>query len=148
MSGAPDALILFASSDYDAATLLQVLDSELSPAILVGSSSAGEFAHDSAGIGSASALAIRSSEMKFASGIGHGVSRDGRSAARELVSGFEGLDGEYPYRAALVMSDALAGHAEALVEELTLRTAGRYVLACGGSGDDARFAKTHVFLGT
>ena len=148
MDGAPDVLLVFASSAYDSVALLQALQDAIAPGILVGSSSAGEFTHGTAGVGSASALAIRSDDLKFAVGIGHGVSRDGRTAAREMISGFKGLDGEHPYRAALVMSDALAGHAEALVEELTLRTSGRYVLAGGGSGDDAQFAKTHVFLGT
>lgn len=148
MDGPPDALLVFASSAYDSVALLQALQAAVAPGILVGSSSAGEFTHGNAGVGSASALAIRSDDLKFAVGIGHGVSRDGRGAAREMISGFEGLDSEYPYRAALVMSDALAGHAEALVEELTLRTSGRYVLAGGGAGDDARFARTHVFLGT
>ena len=148
MDGKPDVLLVFASSAYDNVALLQALQDAVAPGILVGSSSAGEFTHGTAGVGSASALAIRSPDLKFAVGIGHGVSRDGRSAAREMISGFKGLDGEYPYRAALVMSDALAGHAEALVEELTLRTSGRYVLAGGGAGDDAQFAKTHVFLGT
>ena len=148
MEGKPDVLLVFASSAYDDIALLRALQEGVAPGILVGSSSAGEFTHGKAGTGSVSALAIRSSDLKFAVGIGHGVSRDGRTAAREMISGFEGLDSEYPYRAALVMSDALAGHAEALVEELTLRTSGRYVLAGGGSGDDAQFAKTHVFLGT
>ncbi len=148
MDAPPDALVVFASSAYDPATLLREIQASVKPGILVGSSSAGEFTHAKAGTGTVSALAIRSDDLKFAVGIGHGVSQDGRSAARELVSSFEGLDSDYPYRAALVMSDALAGHADALVEELTLRTAGRYVLAGGGSGDDARFAKTHVFLGS
>jgi hypothetical protein len=148
LSGAADAVILFASSAFDYAELLQGLEAACSPAILVGSSSAGEFTHGTAGTGTASALAIRSPHLKFSVGIGHGISRDGRSAARELVSGFQGLDSDFPYRAALVMSDALAGHAEALVEELTLRTSGRYVLAGGGAGDDARFLRTHVFNGT
>lgn len=148
MDGPPDALVLFASSAYDAQALLAELKDLVQPGILVGSSSAGEFTHASAGIGSASALAIRSKELKFAVGVGHGVSQDGRNAAREVVSGFQGLDSDYPHRAALVMSDALAGHADALVEELTLRTSGRYVLAGGGAGDDARFAETRVFLGT
>lgn len=148
LDGPPDALLVFASSAYDSAALLEELQASLTPGIMVGSSSAGEFTHGTAGIGTASALAIRSPDLKFAVGIGHGVSLDGRSAARDLLSGFQGLDSEFPYRAALVMSDALAGHAEALVEELTLRTSGRYVLAGGGAGDDARFAKTHVFLGT
>ena len=50
--------------------------------LLVFASSAGEFTHGTAGVGTASALAIRSSDLKFAVGIGHGVSRDGRTAAR------------------------------------------------------------------
>lgn len=148
IDGPPDALVVFASSAYDATTLLRELQASVCPRILVGSSSAGEFAHGNAGVGTASALAIRSADLQFAVGIGHGVSRDGRSAALELVSGFKGLDSDYPHRAALVMTDALAGHAEALVEELTLRTSGRYVLAGGGAGDDARFARTYVFVGT
>ncbi|WP_345294793.1 FIST signal transduction protein [Luteimonas vadosa] len=148
LDGAPDALILFASSAFDFSVLLEGLQAACSPVLLVGSSSAGEFTHGTAGTGTASALAIRSQHLKFSVGVGHGISRDGRAAARELVSGFQGLDGEHPYRAALVMSDALAGHAEALVEELTLRTSGRYVLAGGGAGDDARFLRTHVFHGT
>lgn len=147
IDGPPDALVVFASSAYDAAALLQELQASLRPGIMVGASSAGEFTDVDAGIGTVSALAIRSSDLKFAAGIGHGVSRDGRNAAREVVAGFQGLHSDYPHRAALVMSDALAGHAEALVEELTLRTSGRYVLAGGGAGDDAHFAKTHVFLG-
>ena len=148
LDGTPDVLLVFASSEYDDRALLRALQAEVAPGLLVGSSSAGEFTHGTAGVGTVSALAIRSSEMKFAATVGHQVSRDGRGAARELVSGFHGLDSDYPYRAALVITDALAGHAEALVEELTLRTSGRYVLAGGGAGDDARFAKTHVFLGT
>jgi hypothetical protein len=147
-AGAPDVLVVFASSAYDDRGLLRELDRALTPGIMVGSSSAGEFTHASAGVGTASALAIWSDELVFGAGLGHGVSRDGRSAARAVLSGFKGLDSDYPFRAGLVITDALAGHAEALVEELTLGTSGRYVLAGGGAGDDAKFATTHVFLGT
>ena len=147
LEGAPDVLLVFASSAYDDRALLRELQAAVAPGILVGSSSAGEFTHGTAGVGTVSALAIRSSELKFSASIGHGVSQDGRGAARALVAGFQGLDSDYPHRAALVITDALAGHAEALVEELTLRTSGRYVLAGGGAGDDARFEKTHVYLG-
>ena len=46
------------------------------------------------------------------------------------------------------MTDALAGHTDALVEELTLATGGNYRFFGGGAGDDGRFQKTHVFAGT
>jgi hypothetical protein len=47
-----------------------------------------------------------------------------------------------------VMTDALAGHTDALVEELTIATGGNYRFFGGGAGDDGRFQKTHVFAGT
>jgi hypothetical protein len=53
-----------------------------------------------------------------------------------------------PYRSALVMTDALAGHADAVVEELTVATQGNYRFFGGGAGDDGAFSKTHVFAGT
>jgi len=46
------------------------------------------------------------------------------------------------------MTDALAGHADAVVEELTVATRGNYSFFGGGAGDDGRFQKTHVFAGT
>jgi hypothetical protein len=148
MTGAPDAVVVFASSAFDYEALLQELKARCHPKLLVGSSSAGEFTDARRGTGSASALAIRSDEIVLSVSIGKGISQDARAAAREMVAGFKGLTGHYPYRAALVMTDALAGHAEALVDELTLLTSGRYLLAGGGAGDDAQFTRTHVFFGT
>jgi hypothetical protein len=46
------------------------------------------------------------------------------------------------------MTDALAGHTDALVEDLTVRTGGEYRFFGGGAGDDGRFRTTHVFAGT
>jgi hypothetical protein len=115
----------------------------------VGSSSAGEFTHAAQGSGTASALALRSDSLVFSAGLGRDITRDSRGAARELVSAFKGMHGNrYPDRAALVMTVALAGHAEEFVDEMTIRTSGRYLLAGGGAGDDANFSRTHVFLGT
>lgn len=148
LGAAPDAVILFASSAFDYATLLTGIKQGCNPALLVGSSSAGEFTQAQSGTGTASALAIRSADMQFTASLGHGISTGGREAARAIVGPFKGLDGRAPYRAALVMTDALAGHAEALVEELTLLTRGNYLLAGGGAGDDAKFSRTHVFLNT
>lgn len=148
IDGVPDALVIFASSAFDHDLLLKELKARCNPTLLVGSSSAGEFTNGRSGIGTVSALAIRSDEMVLNASLGTGISRDARGAAREMVAGFNGLNAQYPYRAALVMTDALAGHAEALVDELTVQTSGRYLLAGGGAGDDAQFTRTHVFLDT
>lgn len=145
----PDAIVLFASAQHDYGRLLEALARESGTRALVGSSSAGEFSGPSGGVGRASALAISSSDMEFAVGLGRDVGRDPHAAARQAAAGFQGVAAPaFPYRYALVMTDALAGHADALVEELTVATRGNYGFFGGGAGDDGRFQKTHVFAGT
>lgn len=148
-NAAPDAAILFASSRFDYEKLLKSFSAGCSPAVLVGSSSAGEFTGAARGEGTACVLAIRSKELRFSAGVGRGVSSDRVKVAQDVVSEFKGTSNyDYPYRSALIMTDALAGHADDLVEQLTLLTSGKYQFAGGGAGDDAQFARTHVFCGT
>ena len=146
---APDGVIVFASSRFEYEQLLGALSAACEPKILVGSSSAGEFTGGDRGEGTACALAIRSETVKLSAGIGRGVTADRAKAAQEMLANFKGLEThEYRYRSALIMTDALAGHADDLVEQLTLLTSGKYQFAGGGAGDDAKFSRTHVFLGT
>jgi hypothetical protein len=116
---------------------------------MVGCSSAGEFTSDSYNEGAVSAVAIRSSSMAFHPVLGRGLRVDRAAAAREVVAGLHGRNShEYAYRAALVLTDALAGNADDFVDQLTKLTAGTYQLFGGGAGDDANFTRTHVFFGT
>lgn len=145
----PDALVVFASPKHDFPTLLQALDQACTPAVLVGCSSAGEFTSGTFGLSSVCAIALRSSEMKFAAGLGRDVGTDRKATVKQMVAPFAGLSGhDFVFRSALVLTDALAGYAEELIENLTLATAGRYQLFGGGAGDDAQFSRTHVFYGT
>ena len=145
---AADAVIVFASAKHDYEKLLWALAEGAGTNMIVGSSSAGEFTHSSRGEGYVSALALRSSSMQFSVGLGRGITRDPIAAARDAVSTFKGLAGRpMPYRSALVMTDALAGHTDALVEEMTIATGGNYRFFGGGAGDDGLFQKTHVFAG-
>lgn len=148
--GAPaDAIAVFASAQHDYPALLKALALESGTETIVGSSSAGEFSDRSRGEGQISALGIRGEGLRFSVGYGSGISRDAARAARDAVAGFRGIaDSPMPYRAALVMTDALAGHADALVEQLTVLTRGNYSFFGGGAGDDAKFTRTHVFAGT
>lgn len=144
-----DAAIVFASSRFEPEALLEAFDATCKPKIVVGSSSAGEFTGTNRGEGTACALAIRSDDLRFAAGLGQSVGSDRAQASRDVLASFKGLDSwQYQYRSALVMTDALAGHADDLVEQLTLLTSGKYQFAGGGAGDDARFSRTHVFFGT
>lgn len=145
----PDAIVVFASAQHDYGRLLQAIAEECGTDKIVGSSSAGEFNESNRGEGHVSALALRSPGIRCAIGVGRGISRDPASAARDVASTFKGVDRpSLPYRSALVMTDALAGHADAVVEELTVATRGNYRFFGGGAGDDGRFQKTHVFSGT
>jgi len=145
----PDVLILFISPKYDATLLLQEVQAACSPKVIMGCSSAGEFTNHSQGVGFASAVAIRSTEMQFKCGIGRGVKTDRAAVARGIVKSFQGANKQTSgYSSALVLTDALAGHADELIEELTLCTGGNYQFFGGGAGDDANFARTQVFCGT
>ena len=145
----PDAVIVFASAQHDYDVLLEALAVACGTRVIVGSSSAGEFTNTSRGEGYVSVLGLRSSTMQFAVGAGRRLSEDPAGAADETLGTFRGLaGGPMPYRAALVMCDALAGHTDAVVERLSVASGGNYRFFGGGAGDDGRFHKTHVFAGT
>ncbi|MCA1553561.1 MAG: FIST C-terminal domain-containing protein, partial [Chloroflexi bacterium] len=148
-SQAPDALVVFVSSSHDYTTLLRALQETCRPKRLLGCSSAGEFMTASHGVGSASAIAFRSSDMQFTAALGRGLRGDRAAAARQIVASFQGTHRhDFLYRYALVLTDGLAGYADDLIEQLTLLTGGTYQLFGGGAGDDANFQRTHVFFGT
>jgi len=149
MRGTPDVVILFAAPTYDQANLLKVLKKTCHPAILIGCSSAGEFTNNVRGEGLASAVALRSASIKFSLGVGRGLSKDRKGAAEAVVSSFRGMDSnDYRYRSAIVLTDALAGLTDDLVEQLTLLTEGSYQFFGGGAGDNAQFSHTPVFYDT
>ncbi|MDQ6618607.1 MAG: FIST C-terminal domain-containing protein [Pseudomonadota bacterium] len=144
-----DALVVFASPSHQHRLLLEALAHQCGTHTIVGASSAGEFTNSISGEGYVSVLALRSSRMRFSVAAGRNIGQDPLGAARSVAAGFRGIAGDpLPHRAALVMADALAGHTDALVEELTVATGGNYRFFGGGAGDDARFSKTFVFAGT
>lgn len=145
----PDALIVFASPVHDYRKLLMAVKGSCSPALIVGCSSAGEFTSSAPELGSACALAFQSTEMAFSAGLGRGLTADRKEAAKAITSSFKGVvSQEYAYRTAMVLTDALAGFADSLVEELTECTEGMYQFFGGGAGDDAQFQHTHIFFDT
>ena len=145
----PHVIIVFAAPTYDHPLLLKALRDAAPSSIIVGASSAGEFTNDTIGVGLATALAIRDEESKFTAQIGHRLKEDPGAAAREIARGFAGTsDHSFPHRSALILTDALAGYADALTDALTLETAGEYQFFGGGAGDNADFERTTVFHGT
>ncbi len=146
-AGSPDALILFASPDYEHATLLGALMDAFPHCLLVGSTSAGEFTRSSFGDNTACALALGGGEIRFAAGIGRGLAASPQTAAAEILASFEGREDPVLHRAALVLTDALAGGGPELIQELVLATGAQYEFFGGGAGDNGRFKRTMVFHG-
>lgn len=145
----PDVVIVFASAQHDYTVLLQAIDDACHPDIQIGCSSAGEFTTDSHGTGEACALAIRTDSMQFTASVARNLQADRAEAAAQLVEAFQGMTNhQFPFRSAMMLTDALAGHADDLLDHVTRLTGGTYRFFGGGAGDDARFERTHVFLGT
>ena len=84
----PDVVILFVSPKYDVGALVGSVSERTGAKIIVGCSSAGEFTSDTQGEGKACAVAISSSSLQFAVGIGRDIGKDRRAAAKEMVRHF------------------------------------------------------------
>lgn len=148
-AGRPDALIVFASPEFDFQPLLAALDTACQPRLLVGCSSAGEFSGCSTGNASVSVMAIRADDILFRAGLGTGLRNNSSGAIDQVMPVFSGSEHpEFPYRSALVLTDALAGYVDEIIHEMMVLTGGTYQLFGGGAADDAKFHKTHVFIGT
>lgn len=149
LGAAPDALIVFATPDQDHQALLEALQESCAPAVMVGCSSAGEFTTAEAGVGMTCAVALRGDDMRFSATLSRGLRSERDRVAGELAQGLHGEAGSrFRHRSALVLTDALAGYANDMVDRLTLLTGGIYRFFGGGAGDDARFEHTVVFNGT
>lgn len=144
----PHAVLVFASSRYNYEELLTALDSGCTPEHIVGCSSAGEFTKEKQKEGAVCAVGLWSDRLKFSAGLGTNIRSSQSVAASEMVSTFKGLHThDYRYHTAILMSDALAGYTDDFIQELTLKTGGKYQLVGGGAGDDAKFEETEVFFG-
>jgi hypothetical protein len=144
----PGALVVFAAPHHDHRLLLSAIRKELPLTIVVGASSAGEFTNLTSGQDLACALGLVGHDVVFSSSVGRKIKINATAAAQEIVSGFTPTPpARFPFRAALILADALAGHADILVDQLTLATAGQYQFFGGGAGDNAQFRKTTVFSG-
>ena len=148
-SGRPDVLIVFASPEFEFKPLLVALDEACQPGVLVGCSSAGEFSGCATGNASVAAMAIRSDDILFGARVGTGLRSNSSAAIAQVMPVFTGREHpDFPYRNALVLTDALAGYVDEIIHEMMVLTGGTYQLFGGGAADDAKFHQTHVFIGT
>jgi len=145
----PHVVIVFCSSRYDYSLLLHAIQDIVKPGLLVGCSSAGEFTTGVLAEGSACAVALSSDHMRFSAGLGEDIGANPEGAARSIAASFKGMHPSNSlFRSALILTDALSGNADGLLEKMNHQMGGTYQFFGGGAGDDVRFQKTHVFFGT
>lgn len=143
----PNVIIVFASSVYNYNELIKSIRTNCPTDILVGCSSAGEFTSKDFSSDAVSAVAISSDEIIFSAGLSQGITKDRGKVTRELFNSLKGVDSvNYKYHSALIFADALSGHTDELIDQLTELTGGTYQFFGGGAGDNGNFEKTHVFL--
>lgn len=143
----PHVVILFASSTYDFSVLLSSIKSLCNPEIIVGSSSAGEFTSQNFGTDSACAVAIHSTDLKFSAGLARGIKNSRAAVTETLYKSLSGAQNyQFQYHSAMIFADALSGYTDELIDLLTEKTGGMYQFFGGGSGDNANFKRTDVFL--
>jgi hypothetical protein len=145
---APHVVILFASSRFDSEALLESIHGLCRPAMIIGCTSAGEFTSGGFGPGSVSALAIRSTDIRFSVKLARDLDVDRTASIEKLAASLDGLkDFSFPFRSLLVLTDALAGQSEESMGLLNQASGGIYQIFGGGAGDDGKFESTKVFAG-
>jgi hypothetical protein len=145
----PDVVIVFVSPEFAYSEILDAINKQCRPRFLIGCSSAGEFSGRSTGNSTASVMAISSETILFNAALGKGLRNSRSEAVKQIEHVFTANQHtDFPYRCALVLTDALAGFAEDLIQDITVLTGGTYQLFGGGAADDARFNETHVFYGS
>jgi methyl-accepting chemotaxis protein len=144
----PALVLVFASTAQPLAEVVQPIQAAFPDAVVLGSSTAGEFVEDRDAKGSVAAIALYGDFKAFA-GLGTGLHDDPDGAVMAAVERLPRTVDGYEHCTGLVLLDPLAGHGE----EATLLAAtaigeGRPIpLAGGAAGDDLVMKATTVSVG-
>ena len=114
----PRLVVVFASTQQPLEAVLPPIAKAYPQAVVLGSSTAGEFTERGDRKGHVSALAV-SGDVGVSAGLGRGLAADADAAVRTAAAGLAPLDPTRPFRTALMLLDPLAG----VSEEVTLLAA-------------------------
>lgn len=146
-----DIVFVFASTNHDFARLLPAIRKVTGNARLVGCSTAGEFTHAAVGHGSVAVMAIKSDSVRFRVGFGRSLKASKQAAAAEALKAFAqehraARTAGFAHATCIVLCDGLAGQGEDIVEEVHTNAGMLAQVVGGAAADDAKFARTDVFL--
>lgn len=144
----PSLVCVFAAIAHDLRDVLDRARARWPAAVVIGSSSAGEFTQTCEAKSSVTALAI-AGDFEVRSGFSAGLHDDPeatvRAAIRELPAQLTG----YPHRTAIMLLDPLSGRSEeaTLLAAALLEHESPVRLVGGAAGDDLSMTKTFVGVG-
>ncbi len=146
-----DIVFVFAATSHEYARLLPAIRKVTGSARLVGCSTAGEFTHAEVGHGTVAVMAIKSDSVRFSVGIGRGLKASKNAAVAEALKSYSAehraaRTAGFPHGTCIVLSDGLAGQGEDIVEEVHTVAGVLSQVVGGAAADDAKFARTDVFL--
>ncbi len=144
LEGPPIFIAAFASASFDLADVLATLGSRFPDAVVVGSTTAGEFTHEGDGNKTVALFAL-SGDYRVHAGMATGLAASPDGAVRAALEGQPSRLAGYPFRTHVVLLDALAGHGEEAAL-LVAATLGDVPLVGGAAGDDLAMTKTYVGL--
>lgn len=143
----PDFAVVFCTPSYDCQRVLNGVYDETGEIPLLGGSAAGEFTDDGVKTGmgpdsrGVTVALIASDEMRFFTGLGHGVDTDVSAAVSEGMAALPDEVEGFPHRAGLVVSSTI-GKGE---EVSMLAYQHQPIRWAGGAASDASFENMVVF---
>ena len=136
----------FASPAVDLEAALRKLATSFPQAVVVGSSTSGEFTERGDGNGSIAVFALSGPYRVFAN-MATGLAASPERAVQAALEGQPTSVSGYPHRTNIVLLDSLAGHGEEAAL-LVAASIGDVPLVGGAAGDDLAMTKTVVGLGS
>lgn len=142
----PDALIVFASSKYKQEEMLKGVRSVSGEALLVGSSTAGEISTEGpVGRPSVVVMVLASEKVKFYAAVGELVSKDPRSAGKNVAEEVKKISGG-DLKTFVMLPDVLKGNGAEIVRGVLDSLGEHFPVVGGASGDDFQFKQTYQYL--
>ncbi len=139
-----DLVIVFASAKFNQHKLLQGVQSVCHDANIVGCSTAGEITTEGLGQNSVALMGLKGSSLAFSTGLGPGLSHDGRSAGQKCAQ--EAVRVRIRKRHAFMLfSDGLSGNGSDAIKGAQEVLGTSFPIVGGLSGDDYLFETTYQY---
>lgn len=144
----PDFVVVFASSSFDQKELIKGVQEASDNAAMIGGTDAGEITNEGPTTKSVAIMAIRTDKIKFYTGLGKDVKKNGARAAGQAVAREVKEKAEKAndsLRTFIMLPDVLTGNGADAVRGVLDVLGEHFPLVGGAPGDDFIFEKTYEY---